>query len=128
MAVTVKGARPDSGVTVKCTVGGAAATGAGVGAGGRVGAGCAEGTTTVGTVPAWEMAGTALGSSVAEREGTVDGLVTPADPVSTRVDETGATFTASAANRGLDDTNSPASRRAITATVAYRRAGSARSR
>jgi hypothetical protein len=88
-----------------------------VGAREGVGVGCAD-ATTVGTVAAWDVAGTALGSGVAYDEGTVEGFVDAADPVSSRVDEIRAPLAASGANRGLDDTNSPASTRTINPTVA----------
>ena len=82
-----------------------------------VGDGCAE-ATTVGTVAAWDVAGTALASGVVEGEGTTEGFVDAAAPVSSRVVETRAPFAASAANRGLHETKSPASAATTNATVA----------
>ena len=100
------------------TAGGASATGFGVDGGVRFGVGCAEGTITAGTAPAWAAAGGALGSGAAEGDACGEGCATSTNPVSTRAAAVGAGFTASARKRGLDETKNPPSKAMITPTVA----------
>jgi hypothetical protein len=123
-AVTVNGARPDRGLTEKLTAGGLS-TGARVAVGAGVGAGRQVGAITVGSAASWEGAGAgaatgALASGVVEGEGRGVGVAASTDAVLGRVEDAGGPFKASAVNLGLDDTKNPASRTAMSATIADR--------